>query len=72
MKKDTNELYNKIVQSPLDGNLVEQYSLKNAQIHSFMNIVAIDNEQRMKLNWLVKGNRPTNFFYNKVNCIKPS
>lgn len=32
-----------------------------------MRKIPIDCEQRMKFNWLVKGNRPTNFIYNKLN-----
>lgn len=71
MKDEANEIYNQLAQNRLNDNLIYQYNLKTEQIHSIMRKIAIDNEQRMKVNWLVKGYRPTNFFYNRVNVVKP-
>lgn len=37
-----------------------------------MGKVGDETEQCMKLNWLIKGDMPTSFFYNKVNVIYPN
>jgi hypothetical protein len=72
LKEETNEIYKQLVQEPLNSNLVEEYCTKNEQIHEIMRNIAIDNEQRMKINWLTKGDKPTEFFFSKINNIKPA
>jgi hypothetical protein len=37
-----------------------------------MRKIATETDQRMKLNWLTNGDRPTSFFYNKVNATNPN
>lgn len=72
MKEVANDIYNQLVQNPSNDYLKVHYNLKTDQMHSFMRKFTIVNEQRMKLNWLVIGDRTTNFFYNRVNVLKPN
>jgi hypothetical protein len=71
-KEEEKELYKQLVQKPLNDSLIEQYSSKNDHIHCIMEMMAIENEQKMKLNWLVTGDRPINFFYSKISVRNPS
>lgn len=72
MNNEANEIYSLLVKNPLNNILIDQYNMTTSQIHSIMRKIATDNEQRMKLNWLVKGDRPTNFFYSRVKVVNPN
>lgn len=66
MKNEANDIYKTLVQNPLNDNLVAHYSFLNDQIHSIMRKIAIENDQRMKINWLIKGNGPSTFFLTRL------
>lgn len=71
IKEEANDIYKQLVQNPLNEDLTEQYTRKTEQIHNLMRQIAVENDQRMKFNWLVKRDKPTDFFYNKVNAVNP-
>lgn len=71
-KEEANEIYKLLVQNPSDARLIEQYSLKYDQVHSIMEKLAIETKYKMKLNWLIKGDRPTSFSFNKMNVRNAS
>lgn len=71
-KEEENQMYNHLVTDSLNMNLIKQYASKNAQIQFLIRKVVAENDQQMKLNWLTKGERPTNFFYKWVNVSKPN
>lgn len=72
LKEEANETYNQLVQQPLNDNLKKSIHVERYSIHSLMRRIALDTKKRMKFNWQVKGDRPTNNFYIRVNYIKPN
>lgn len=66
LKNEANNLYQLLVNNPMNNNLIDQYSDKYNQIQSKMRFIAAENEQRMKMNWLIRGDKPTYFFYSKM------
>lgn len=71
LKDHNNNIYNQLVSNPMNDNLLQVYSTGCDALHEMMRKIAMDNEQKMKINWLQKGYRPTEFFFSKISEFKP-
>lgn len=50
IKEEANQIYIQLVTNPLNENLIQLYTSKNAQIQSIMRKIAVENEQQLKIN----------------------
>jgi hypothetical protein len=70
LKDQNNNIYNQLINNPFDKSLLLSYSNNYNCLHKLTRKLAIDNDQKMKMNWLTKGDRPTEFFYSKISECK--